>query len=94
MYEYGCTVTGVKEDKNGPEMIVTYQDREKIEQTARASRVFAPIGLHRLFVGYYFHKSSEVMPDMYDDSTISYCRRLRSEEPFLNLEFLNPGEKH
>ena len=44
MYEYGCTVTGIKEDKNSPEMIVTYQDREKIEQTARASRVFAADG--------------------------------------------------
>ena len=43
-YEYGCTVTGIKEDENTPDMIVTYQDREKNEQTARTSRVFAADG--------------------------------------------------
>ena len=43
-YEYGCTVTGIKKDDNSPEMIITYQDREKNERTARASRVFAADG--------------------------------------------------
>lgn len=43
-YEYGCTVTGVKEVENSPEILVTYQDRERNERTARASRVFAADG--------------------------------------------------
>ena len=43
-YEYGCTVTAIKEDENSAEMIVTYQDREKHERIAKTSRVFAADG--------------------------------------------------
>jgi 2-polyprenyl-6-methoxyphenol hydroxylase-like FAD-dependent oxidoreductase len=42
-YEYGCTVTSVKEDENG-EMVVTYNDRNKKERTERTDRVFAADG--------------------------------------------------
>lgn len=43
-YEYGCTVTGINQDENSDEMIVTYQDRHKMERKARAHRIFAADG--------------------------------------------------
>ena len=43
-YEYGCSVTSVKEDENGKEMVVTYNDRDKKERTERTDRVFAADG--------------------------------------------------
>ena len=43
-YEYGCSVTSVKEDEDGREMVVTYNDRDKKERTERTDRVFAADG--------------------------------------------------
>jgi 2-polyprenyl-6-methoxyphenol hydroxylase-like FAD-dependent oxidoreductase len=43
-YEYGCAVTGLNQDEDSDEMIVTYQDRDKREQKARTHRVFAADG--------------------------------------------------
>jgi len=43
-YDYGCTVISVKEDEGSREMVVTYNDREKKEQTVKVERVFAADG--------------------------------------------------
>jgi 2-polyprenyl-6-methoxyphenol hydroxylase-like FAD-dependent oxidoreductase len=43
-YEYGCNVTAVHCDQNNKEVLVTYQDRNKKEQTAHTARVFAADG--------------------------------------------------
>ena len=43
-YEYGYNVTSVKYDENSKEVVVSFQDRDKMEKTARTSRVFAADG--------------------------------------------------